>query len=96
MGKRSFLVYKNSKSQRTILHDPGCAFPKMPINQGQEVINKFYSMFAEFFKELYRVHACLEVATTQQREEWTHQPHSAAITDTEYSDSDNKESVMPP
>ena len=32
MGKRSILVWNNGKSQRTILHDPGCTLPETSIN----------------------------------------------------------------
>ena len=49
-----------------------------------------------FFKESDRVHDCLEVSTTQQRGEWTHHSCSAVATDTEDSDSDNEDSVIPP
>ena len=53
-------------------------------------------MFAEFFKESDRVHACPSVSTPQQREECTHQPRGAVATDTEDSNSDDKYIVMPP
>ena len=41
--------------------------PETSINQGQEDMTKFYSMFAEIFKESDRVHACPAVSTTHQR-----------------------------
>ena len=42
-----------------------------------------------------RVHNCLEVATTQQREEWNHHPHGTVSTDTEDINLDNEDRVMP-
>ena len=68
MGKHSVLVCNNGKYQSIILHAPGCALPEMTINQGQEGLTKFYSMFAEFFNLLGRVHTCPEVTMPQQRE----------------------------
>ena len=41
-------------------------------------------MFAKFFKDSDWVHACPTVDTPQKREEWTHQTHSAMVTDIEY------------
>ena len=55
----------------------------MSINKGQEDLTKFYSMFTEIFKESDRVHACPAVDTTYQREERTHHPRGALVTDTE-------------
>ena len=52
-------------------------------------------MFAEFFKELVRVHTYTEVATPQQREEWANQPCRIVVTDTEDRNSDNKYITMP-
>ena len=57
-------------------------------------MTNFYSMFAEFFKESDRVHACPEVATTQQREDWTRHHRGAVVIDTEDIDPDDKYSVM--
>ena len=57
MVKCSVLVCNNGKSQRNIIHAPGCVLTEMSINQGKEVLTKFYIMFADFFKESYRVHA---------------------------------------
>ena len=94
MGKHSILVWNNGKSQRTILHATGYNLPETSINNGQESLTKFYSMFAKNFKESDRVHAYLAVATTQQREEWTHQPRGVVVTETEDSDSENKDSVI--
>ena len=65
MGKRSILVLNNGKLQRIILHAPGYALPETSINQGQEGLTKFYSMFAEFFKESDMVHTSPSVVTTQ-------------------------------
>ena len=96
MGKNSFLVWNNGKPQRAILHDPGCALPEASINQGQEGLTKFYSMFAELFKELYQVHTCPAVATSHQREGWTHQTCCAMVTDTKDRDFDDKDNLMPP
>ena len=59
-------------------------------------MTKFYSMFAEFFKESDRAHACPAVATTQQREEWTHHPCGTLVAYMEDSDSYYKDSVIPP
>ena len=78
-----------------MLHAPGCALLETSTNQGKEVLTKFYSMFAEFFMEPDRVHACQSVATPQQREECNHQPSSSVVTDTDDSNSDEKESAMP-
>ena len=50
-------------------------------------------MFTEIFRESDRFHAFPEVATPQQREEWTHQPHGSVVTETEGRDSDNKDRV---
>ena len=61
--KRSILVWDNRKSQRTVLHALGYALPETPINKGQDVPTKFHSMFADFFKEPGRMHACATVAT---------------------------------
>ena len=94
MGKHSVLMWNNRKSQRTILPALGCALSEMPINQDQEVLTKFYSMYAKNFKELERTQDCQEVATPQQREDWTHHLHGAVVTDTEESDSDYEDSVM--
>ena len=65
MGKCYILVWNNVKSHMKILHAPGCALPETSINQGQDGLTKFYIMFAEFFKESDRVHACPEDATMQ-------------------------------
>ena len=86
MGKRSVLVWENGKYQSTILHAPGCDLPETSINQGQYLLTKFHSMFLEFFKEPDRIHACVVVATPQQRERWTRQPPGTLVTDIEYSD----------
>ena len=51
-------------------------------------------MFVELFKELDRFHTFPAVATPQQREEWTHQPHGAVVTDMEDIDPDEKNSVI--
>ena len=48
----------------------------------------------EYFKESNKVHACPAVATTQQREEWTHHTRDTVVTDTEDSDSDEEDSMM--
>ena len=96
MVKCYIFVWDNGKSQSTILIAPGYALLEMSINQGQEGLTKFYSMFAEFFKKSDRVHAFPAVATTQQREWWTHHPCGAVVTDTKESDSDEEDSVMPP
>ena len=48
--KQFIREWNNKKSQRNILHAPGCALPETSINQGQEVLTKFYSMFVDFFK----------------------------------------------
>ena len=96
MGKCSVLVWNNSKSQRSILHAPGCTLPETSINENQDGLTKFYIMFAEIFKESDRFHARPEVATPQKREEWTHHPPIAVVTDTEDRDFDNKDIAMPP
>ena len=82
MGKHYILVRNKRKSQRTIIHAPRCAFPETSINKGQLGRTKFYSTLAEIFRESYRVYACSSVATPHQREEWTHQPRGAMVTDT--------------
>ena len=94
MGKHSVLVWNNVKSQRTILHAPGCALPETPINQGQGGLTKFHSMFAEIFRVPYRIHACVAVATPHQRDRWTHHTPGTVVTDREESESNNKDSVM--
>ena len=48
MVKRSIFVQNNRKSQRTILNSPGYALSETSINQVQEVLTKFYSIFAGF------------------------------------------------
>ena len=95
-GKRSILVCNNGKLQSTIPHASICALTETSINQGQEGLTKFYSMFVENFKESYRVHTCPEVATTHKREEWIHHPCGAVVTETEDSNLDYKDSVIPP
>ena len=75
-------------SQRTILHAPGCEIPEVSIKQGQGVLTKFFSMFDEIFKELDQIHDLSAVAIRHQREEWTHHPHHAVVTNTEYRKSD--------
>ena len=65
MGKCSILVWNNGKSQRIIPHATGCAPLETSTNKGHEGMTKFYSMFAEIFKESDRVHACPEVSDTQ-------------------------------
>ena len=82
MGKNSVLVWNNYKYQRNNLHDPGYYLPETPINQGQDSLTKFQSMFAEFFKEPDRIHVCFAVATSQQWERWTHQHPGTVVTDT--------------
>ena len=52
-------------------------------------------MFTDFFKESDRVHACPSFATPHQREEWNHQPCGAMVTNTEDSNSDDEDSLMP-
>ena len=96
MGKRSILVWDNSKSHRTILNAPGCAILETPVNQGQDGLTKFHSMFAEFSKYPERMHACATVATPHQRERWTRGPPRTIVTDTEYSNSGNEDSFMHP
>ena len=94
-GKHSILVRNNVRPQRNILHDTEFNLPETSINQGQEVLTKLYGMLEEIFKESDRVHACPAVATPQQREEYTHQPHGAVVTYTEDSDSYDKDILMP-
>ena len=96
MGKRSILVWNNEKSQRTILHAPGCALPETSIKQGHNCLTKFYSTFTDFFKESERVHALTSVDNTHQREEWTHHPRGAVATETEDRNSDDEGIVMTP
>ena len=88
-------MWDNGKSQRTILHTTSFALPEMSIHKVHEGLTKFYSMLAEIFKESDRVHTYPLVATLQQREEWTCQPHVAVVTYTEYRDLYNKDSVIP-
>ena len=57
-----------------------------------QVLHHVYGIF----KESDRFHAFPVVATTQQREEWMHHPHSDVVIDTEDSNSDGEDSVMPP
>ena len=80
MGKRPVLVWENGKYQRTTLHSPGCARPETNINQCQDGLTKFHSMFAEIFKDPDMIHACGAVATPQQSEIWTHQTHITVVT----------------
>ena len=87
IGKRSVLMCSNGKSQRTILNDPGSALSETSINQGQERLTKFYIMFAKQIKESDRVHAYPECPTS---------PRGAVVTDTENSNSHEKDIVMPP
>ena len=96
MIKRSVLVRNNRKYQNNILHDPRCALPETSINQGQEVLTNFYNIFAEFFNELDRFHACPEVAAPHHRGDWTHQPRGAVVTDMEDRYSEDEDSVMTP
>ena len=77
-----------------MLRASGSALSETFINKGQEGLTKFYSMFAENFKESDRVHAWPVVATQQQIKEWNHHPHSTVVTDTEDSNLDNEDSVM--
>ena len=67
MVKLSVLLWDNGKPQMIVLQAPVCALPETSINQVLEVLTKFYRMFAEIFKESYRVHTFPEVATPQQR-----------------------------
>ena len=83
MGKRSALVWYNCKSQRTILHSPGFAILDNPINQFQDCLTKFHSIFVKIFKEPDRIHACATVDTPQQRERQTPLPPGYMVTDTE-------------
>ena len=53
-------------------------------------------MLVEIFKKSDRIHTFPESATSQQRDEFTHQPHHAMVTDTEYSDSQNQENMFLP
>ena len=94
MGKLSILVWYNLKSHGNILHAPVCALLDTPINQGQYGLAKFRSIFAEFFKDPYKIHAWVAVATPQQREIWTHQPPVTVVTETEDIISYEKDSVM--
>ena len=81
MDKRLVLVHTNGKPQSTILHAPGCELPETSINQVQEGLTKFSSMFAEIFKELDRIHSCPVAATLQHMEEWTYRPHHGMVVD---------------
>ena len=45
---------------------------------------------------MFADHAWPAVATPQQREEWTHQPCGAVVIDTDDSDLDDEDSVIPP
>ena len=83
-------MWNNGKPQRTILTSPGYTLPETSINQGQEVLTKFYSILTEIFKESDRFHACPEVATPEQREELTNRPHGAVVIYTEDIDSKKK------
>ena len=95
-GKHSILVRNNVRPQRKILHDTEFNLPETSINQGQEVLTNFYNIFAEFFNELDSVHTCPAVDTPHQMEECTNQPHGVMVTDTEDSNSNNEDSVIPP
>ena len=68
----------------------------MSINQCQEGLTNFYSMFAEFFNESDKVHPCPVVANPQQRDEHKHYPHISVVTYTEESNSDDEDITMPP
>ena len=50
MGKFSHPVWNNGKPQSTIIHAPGFSLLEMIINQGQNGLTKFYSMFADFLR----------------------------------------------
>ena len=67
MEQQPILVWNNGKPHRIIFHAPECALPETSINQGQEGLTKFYSIFAIFFREWERIHTCQAVATPQQR-----------------------------
>ena len=62
--KHSIHLWNNEKSQRIIIHAPRCALQDKSINQGQEGLTKFYSIFVGFFKESDKAHNCPSVATT--------------------------------
>ena len=53
-------------------------------------MTKLCSMFAEMFKEFDWIHPCPASTTTHQREEWTHWPHHAVVTDMEDRDSNDE------
>ena len=95
MSKCSIFVWKNVKFQRTILNAPGFAFPEKSINQGQEVLTKFCSMFVEIFKESEHIHAWSVVATPKNRKECNQQPHHDVVTHMEESNSENKCTMIP-
>ena len=70
--------------------------PRDVHKSGPGVSDQAMQHVCEFFKEPDGVHTCPAVATTQKREEWTHHPRGAMVTDTEDSDSDNEDSVINP
>ena len=48
IGKCSIFVWDNGNYQRTILHDPEYALTETSINQGQDGLKRFHSMFVAF------------------------------------------------
>ena len=53
-------------------------------------------MFAGFFKDPYRIHACAAVVTQHQKEIYTRQLPITVVIDTKDSDSNDEDSVMNP
>ena len=81
MDKCSVLVWDNGKSHSNILHAQGCDISETLIDKCQDVLTKFNIMFVEFFKESYRIHACVTVATPWQRKRWNHQTPVTVVID---------------
>ena len=91
MGRRSVLVWENSKVHRAVMCSPGCELPDTSINQGLEVMTKFYIMFTEFFKELDQIYDFPVVSTPRKTGKCPHKLHTNMVTDMEYRNSERKE-----
>ena len=95
MLKHFYLVWKISKSQRTILHAPRCNIPEMFINQGQEVLTKLYNVLREFSRNQIGSMPAQQLLHSSREVIGNHQPHGNVVTYTDDRDLGDKHSVMP-
>ena len=95
IGKISVLVWNNGKYQSTILHATRCAITETYTNKYQELPTNLCSTFVEIFYELDWIQTFQSVDTLLPRDYCNNKTHHARVTDTEESNLNKKDSMMP-